>query len=66
MKAPQLALALPEPELTEQQLRDAHRHCRITRPFEECREAPVLWPLIRWCARSRYRRTSRDPHPAGQ
>jgi len=55
----QSVLALPEPELTEKDLREAHRHCRILRPFDECRRVPWLWPLICLCARERQRRARR-------
>jgi hypothetical protein len=59
MKPAQLDLQAAEPEPTDAQLRDAHRHCRITRPFEECKRVPWLWPLIRMCARDRARRAIR-------
>lgn len=54
-----LKLALPEPEFTEQQLRDAHAHLRIKRDFESCMQTLWMPPLLRCCARDLARRAAR-------
>jgi hypothetical protein len=54
-----LKLDLVEPEFTEQQLRDAHEHLRIKRPFDDCMRTAWLPPLLRCCAREMARRAAR-------
>jgi hypothetical protein len=54
-----LKLDLGEPEFTEQQLRDAHKHLRIKRPFDDCMRTAWLPPLLRCCAREMARRAAR-------
>ena len=56
MTVVQQPLALPEPEITEEQLRAAHRHLKILRPFEDYMN--TLWgpPLLRCQARATMRR----------
>lgn len=54
-----LKLDLPEPEFTEEQLREAHEHLKIKRPFEDWMR--TLWGpgLLRCCARDMARRAAR-------
>ncbi|MCA3120498.1 MAG: hypothetical protein ACK5X3_01390 [Pseudomonadota bacterium] len=54
-----LKLGLAEPEFTEQQLREAHAHLRIKRPFEDCMQTLWMPPLLRCCARDMARRAAR-------